>query len=340
MFTLAVDVMGGDLGPRVALKACKKLLRQRPDVRLIVCVAADQIDFAIRYLRSFDRVTCIGCEAQIDMNAKPSRVLRDGLDSSMAKALLELKAGRAQAVLSAGNTGALMALSKRLLGTLKGVDRPALATILPTRNKPLLMLDLGANINVSADLLVQFAALGYSWSAQLITPTPKLALLNVGTESGKGTERIKECDQKLEQMLGESYAGFCEGDDIYRGELDVLVTDGFVGNVVLKASESLSNWLLEQLNSEFRHHWLRRFFLPLWWCALKHIDARMSPARNSGALMLGVDGVVVKTHGSSDTRTFLHALHYVSEQAAAFNREALEQSLNNLHEKTQIKLDD
>ena len=340
MFSIAVDVMGGDLGPRVALKACKKLLKQRPDARLIICIVESELNFAIRYLRSFDRVTCVGCESQIAMSDKPARVLRDGLNSTMAQALREVKEGRAQAVLSAGNTGALMALSMAILGTLNGIDRPALATLLPTRHKPLLMLDLGANLNVPTDLLMQFAALGYCWSARFITPDPKLALLNVGKEVTKGTERIKDCDQRLQAMLGDSYVGFAEGNDIYQGELDVLITDGFVGNVVLKASESLCYWLIEQMHTGFKRHWLRRFLMPLWWRAVNHIEARMSPARNSGALMLGVDGIVVKTHGSSDNRTFLHALNYVSQQAEAFDKPALEQALHELQEKIKIPFDE
>lgn len=333
MFSLAVDVMGGDLGPHTAFKACRKLLHKRPDVRLILLVTDDCIAGANHLFGRNDRVTIIQCQSQIDPNAKPSRALRDGLTSTMAQALHEVKEGRAQAVLSSGNTGALMALSLSILGTLDGVDRPALATLLPTRDKPVLMLDLGANLNVPNSLMMQFAAMGVCWAQQQMNCAPSLGLLNVGKEASKGTERLKEMDANLHTMLAEHYSGFCEGHDIFQGKLDVVVTDGFVGNVVLKASESLSNWLIEQIGDEFRRHWLRRWLWPLWYSAVTKIERKMSPARQSGALLLGIDGMVVKTHGGSDVRTFFHALDYVLNQVERFDVEHYKQAVKNLQEK-------
>lgn len=333
MFTLAVDVMGGDLGPHVALKACRKLLRKRKDVRLVISILQPLAAEAEKYLGHSDRVRILPCETEISMDDKPSRMLRSGLNSTMAAALLEVKSGRAQAVLSPGNTGALMILSKHLLKTFDGIERPALATLLPTRNKPLLMLDLGANLNVSAEQLSQFAALGWSWSHLQVAANPKVGLLNVGREPSKGTERLQEADQLCRAMLDDDYIGFCEGHDIFAGSLDVLITDGFVGNVVLKASESMSHWLIELLNTQFRRHWLRRWFLPLWYSAIRYIEKIIAPARNGGAMLLGIDGVVVKTHGSSDIRTYLHALNYVLEQLACYNADTMQQTLNKLHEK-------
>lgn len=334
MFTLAVDVMGGDLGPRVALKACRKLLRTRSDVCLVITILQPFAAEAQKYLGHPDRVRILICESEISMNDKPARMLRSGLNSTMAMALLEVQSGRAQAVLSPGNTGALMILSKHLLNTFEGIERPALATLLPTRGKHLLMLDLGANLNTSAQQLSQFAALGWSWS-HLLSPHPKVALLNVGREPTKGTERLQEADQICRTMLEDDYVGFREGHDIFQGELDVLVTDGFVGNVVLKASESMSHWLIELLQTQFRQHWLRRWFLPVWYRALRCIEKIIAPARHGGALLLGVDGVVVKTHGSSDTRTYLHALQYVLEQLASYDANTMQLTLNSLQEKVQ-----
>ena len=327
MFTLAVDVMGGDLGPRVALRACKKILRRHADVRLIVAVTQPLVAETSRFFGHSARVRVLGCASQIDMNDKPARMLRTGLDSTMAAAINEVREGRAQAVLSVGNTGALMVLSRHLLGTLPGIDRPALATLLPTRGKPLLMLDLGANLSVNAGQLVQFAALGWSWSRLQLGCEPKVGLLNVGREANKGTDCVREADQQLRNLLGDDYAGFCEGDDLYRGELDVLVTDGFAGNIVLKASEGLSEWLLELLRTEFRRHWLRRWLAGIWLLAIRRIEQRMSPARHGGALLLGVQGVVVKTHGKSDERAFRYALEYVLRQLNHYDAGVLSTSL-------------
>ncbi len=333
MFTLAVDVMGGDLGPRVALKACKKLLRRRSDVHLIVAVTESLVGETRRFFGRSGRITVLGCPSQIDMNDKPARMLRTGLNSTMAAAIHEVRAGRAQAVLSVGNTGALMVLSRHILGTLPGIDRPALATLLPTRAKPLLMLDLGANLSVTPGQLVQFAALGWSWSRLQSGIEPKVGLLNVGREATKGTDCVREADQQLRALLRDDYVGFCEGDDLYRGELDVLVTDGFAGNIVLKASEGLSEWLLELFQTEFRRHWLRRWLAGFWLFALRRIEQRVSPARHGGALLLGIRGVVVKTHGKSDERAFRYALNYVLRQLEHYNAEQLADSLNGLHER-------
>lgn len=327
--------MGGDLGPHVALKACKKVLRKRTDVCLVITILQPLAAEAERYLGHSDRVRIIPCESQISMDDKPARMLRSGLKSSMAAAILEVQSGRAQAVLSPGNTGALMILSKHLLKTFTGIQRPALATLLPTRNKPLLMLDLGANLNVSTEQLSQFAALGWSWSHLQQAKNPKVGLLNVGKEATKGTERLQEADQLCRTMLEEDYVGFCEGNDVFDGNLDVLITDGFVGNVVLKSSESMSHWLIGLLKKEFSQHWFRRLLLPVWYGAIKSIERTIAPARHGGALLLGIDGVVVKTHGCSDTRTYLHALNYVLEQLACYNAETMQQTLSLLHEKVQ-----
>ena len=335
MFTYAVDVMGGDLGPRVAFKACRKFLRFRRDVRLTIAVTADFAREAESWFPSRrSRVRILVCESFIEMDDKPAQMLRKGMSSTMAAVLREFQEGRAQGVLSIGNTGALMVLSRQLLGMYPGMDRPALATMLPTRNKPLLMLDLGANLAVDSTQLVQFACIGAAWSKVLNTVSPKVGLLNVGRESGKGTDCVKEADQLLRAIMPDYYTGFYEGNDLYQGELDVLVTDGFAGNITLKASEGLSNWLLELLQQEFRQHWLMKWFVWLWLPAVRRIERRVSPARHGGAMLLGVNGVVVKTHGNSDARAFRYALKYLHEKASRFDGAALvntlEQFRNNI----------
>ncbi|WP_430462484.1 phosphate acyltransferase PlsX [Thalassolituus sp. LLYu03] len=326
--------MGGDLGPRVAFKACRKFLRFRRDVRLTIAVTADFAQEAESWFpprRS--RVSILVCDSFIEMNDKPAQMLRKGLSSTMAAVLREFQEGRAQGVLSIGNTGALMVLSRQLLGMYPGMDRPALATMLPTRNKPLLMLDLGANLSVDSSQLVQFACIGAAWSMVLNTEQPKVGLLNVGRESGKGTDCVKDADQQLRQMMPDIYTGFYEGNDLYQGELDVLVTDGFAGNITLKASEGLSNWLLELLQQEFRQHWLMKWFAWLWLPAVRRIERRVSPARHGGAMLLGVNGVVVKTHGNSDARAFRYALKYLHEKAARFDGDKLAGILSGFQQK-------
>ena len=331
MFTVAVDVMGGDLGPRVAFQACKKFLKSRPDVHLIVAVTQDFADEAESFFASRkSRVRILPCETQISMQDKPAQMLRQGLKSTMAAVLREHQQGRAQGVLSVGNTGALMVLARHLLGTLPGMDRPALATLLPTRQKPLLMLDLGANLGVSADQLVQFACIGAAWSKVQCAAAPRLGLLNVGRESTKGTDNVRQAAEQLQRIMPDYYVGFYEGDDLYRGELDVLITDGFAGNIALKASEGLSEWLSEQLHSEFRNTWFLRWLSFLWAPAIARIERRISPARHGGALLLGLDGVVVKTHGKSNERAYRHALEYLLQKVERFDKPRLLAELNRL----------
>lgn len=341
MFTYAVDVMGGDLGPRVAFKACRKFLRFRRDVQLTIAVTAEYAQEAESWFPpQKSSVRILVCETFIEMTDKPAQMLRKGKSSTMAAVLREFQEGRAQGVLSIGNTGALMVLSRQLLGMFPGMDRPALATMLPTRNKPLLMLDLGANLVVDSDQLVQFATIGTAWSMVLNDGVPKVGLLNVGRESGKGTDCVKEADQQLRRIMPENYTGFYEGNDLYRGELDVLVTDGFAGNITLKASEGLSDWLLELLQQEFRQHWLMKWFAWLWLPAVRRIEQRVSPARHGGALLLGINGVVVKTHGNSDARAFHYALRYLHEKARRFDGPALTAVLNGFQERLPPLLDE
>jgi len=335
MFTYAVDIMGGDLGPRVALKACRRFLRFRRDVNLIVTTTAE-FESEARSILSLrkNNIRIRVCENAICMDDKPAQMLRKGLTSTMAAALQECAEGRALGMVSAGNTGALLVLSRHILGMVPGIDRPALATLLPTRKAPLLMLDLGANLAASPEQLVQFAALGTAWFESQNDTTARLGLLNIGRESAKGTDAIKQTADYLAQALPDRYLGFYEGDDIYKGELDVLVTDGFAGNITLKASEGLSEWMQELIHKEFRQHWLMRWFAFLWLPAVRNIEKRISPARHGGALLLGLKGVVVKTHGKSDARAFRYALKYLHKTSARFDLQKISQCV----EKTQQSL--
>mgnify|MGYP000032353406 FL=1 len=324
MLTIAVDAMGGDLGPRAAFCGCKNLLGKHRQVAVLLFVEQGWVEEASRNTADFsDRVRIVGCGTSIAADEKPSVVLKKRQSSSMVMALCAYRDGEAQGVLSVGSTGALMILSRRLLGVLPGIDRPALATQIPTRGKPLLLLDLGASLGATSAQLVQFAVLGVAWCHSMTITKPGVGLLNVGHESGKGTEEIRAADAILSCLLPDNYAGFYEGDDLYRGDLDVMVCDGFTGNIALKTSEGLTEWLTQMVTEELKQHWVLRLVSPLLQQAFKRIHKRIAPARHGGAMLLGIDGVVVKTHGKSDVSTYEFAMGYLVEQARNHDREAL-----------------
>jgi len=325
MLTIAIDAMGGDLGPHVAFKACEKILTRNKHVRVLLFVEQRWEEKARRAMASSvrERLEVIGCGQSIAADDRPKIILKRRHDSSMYQALQAQKEGRCQGVLSVGSTGALMALSRRILGVLPGIDRPALATRIPTRNKPLLLLDLGASLSASSRQLLQFAVLGAAWCRSMAVMNPKVGLLNVGHESGKGTEQIRQASELLGRYLPDCYAGFHEGDDLYRGELDVMVCDGFTGNVALKTSEGLTEWLIWLWRQEFKSNWFLLLLAPIWKRIMTRMYRRIAPARHGGAMLLGVDGVVVKTHGKSDASTYEHALLYLVEQVSNYDRQAL-----------------
>jgi len=315
MFTIAVDVMGGDLGPRVAFKACKKILRSNADLSLILSMTSEYVQAASAYLSRYEsRISIITSNDFIAMDQQPARVLRYGKQSSMALAVQQVRDGHAQGVISVGNTGALMVLCRSILGTVNSISRPALATQIPTQGKPLLMLDLGANLSSSADQLCEFARLGAAWCKAQGERSPKVAMLNIGQESCKGTAEVQLAGQMLSEQMGQYYVGYREGDSIYRGELDVLACDGFSGNVALKTSEGLAGWVSIELARVFDQSSWSWLLKPLWASVLKGVLKRFTSTRYAGALLLGVNGIVVKTHGKSDEIAFLAAMNYLIEQ--------------------------
>jgi phosphate acyltransferase len=324
MLSIAVDAMGGDLGPRAAFRAIEKLLRKQKDISIRLFVEQEWRDDAELCLQKYAlRCHVVVCGQTIAADEKPMVVMRHREDSSMFQALLACRNGECQGVLSVGSTGALMILSRHILGVLPGIDRPALATRIPTRSKPLLMLDLGATLSASTRNLVQFAVLGVAWCRSMGLDVPTVGLLNVGNESGKGTEEIRAAHQVLTDCLPENYAGFFEGDDLYRGQLDVMVCDGFTGNVALKTSEGLTEWLTWMLRQELRSHWVLRLMKPFWRRMFRRVHEKIAPSRHGGALLLGVDGIVVKTHGKSDASTYEYAMRYLLRQVQNHDRSAL-----------------
>ncbi len=233
------------------------------------------------------------------MDEKPSQALRGKPDSSMRVALGLVADGQAQACVSAGNTGALMALSRFVLKTLPGIDRPAMVAAIPTRAGHCHLLDLGANVDCTAENLYQFAVMGAVTAEAAGVDRPRVALLNVGTEDIKGNQQVRQAAALLQQAQGLNYIGFVEGDGLYRGEADVVVCDGFVGNVLLKSSEGLATMITERIETLFTQGLLGRAAGLLALPVLRRLRGELAPARHNGASLLGLQGIVVKSHGAA-----------------------------------------
>jgi glycerol-3-phosphate acyltransferase PlsX len=260
----------------------------------------------------------------IGMAERPSQALRGKPDSSMRVALELLRDGKAQACVSAGNTGALMALSRYVLKTLPGIDRPAMVTAIPTARGHCHLLDLGANVDCSAEHLYQFALMGVVAAEALGVERPRVALLNVGTEDVKGNQQVKLAASLLQQAQGLNYIGFIEGDGLYRGDADVVVCDGFVGNILLKSSEGLAAMIAARIEALFhaslRARLLGLLALPL----LRRLQRELGPVQRNGASFLGLQGIVVKSHGAAAPEAFQSAIRL----ALAEVRENLPQRLH------------
>lgn len=310
--------MGGDLGPSCTVLACVAYLRQRPDVKLIL---VGQSTIIAPLLPKFSdpihsRLQIIHASETVLMDDPIAIALRARPNSSMKLSLELVRNGKANACVSAGNTGALMALARYTLKTIPGIDRPAMMCALPTQTgKTCYLLDLGANVDCSADQLFQFAIMGSVAAEVLGIEHPKVALLNIGLEHIKGNQQIKQATHLLENQHKLNYVGFVEGDGVYRGDVDVIVCDGFVGNVLLKASEGVLKLLSSRLESRFKANWLSKLkslimFLPM----LRGLRKDLSPERYNGASFLGLQGVVVKSHGGANVEAFKYALDHAFKE--------------------------
>ena len=307
--TLAVDAMGGDHGPGVTVPGALTALAQHHDLHLILVGKQDQISAQLDQAgRRSSRIHVQTASQTVGMDEDPARALRGKKDSSMRVAINLVKSGEADACVSAGNTGALMATSRFVLKTLPGIDRPAIVGSMPSLRGHVHMLDLGANVDSPPALLLQFAIMG-SVLVEYVEgkPNPSVALLNIGVEDIKGNDIVKEAAELIQQS-GLNYHGFVEGDAIYTGDIDVIVCDGFDGNVALKASEGLAQMITAIMKREFKKNLLRRFAgmfaLPVMSSFRKKIDHR----RYNGATLVGLNGVVVKSHGGADAVAFSHAM--------------------------------
>lgn len=314
---LAVDCMGGDHGPTVVVPAVMEFLREDSDCRAILVGQED----AIRpLLAGVDaglaaRMTVHHASEVVEMDEPVASALRGKKDSSMRVVANLVKDGQADAAVSAGNTGALMAISRFVLKTLPGIDRPAIASTLPSMKGHTYMLDLGANVDCAPEHLLQFGIMGAMLAAALDhDERPTVGLLNIGEEDIKGNEVVKRAADLLRNS-GLNFIGNVEGDDIYKGTADVVVCDGFVGNVALKTSEGLARMVSTFMREEFSRNVLTRIAGLLAMPVLKAFKSRLDPGRYNGASLLGLRGIVVKSHGSADVFAFRHALQRAAEAA-------------------------
>lgn len=303
---IALDAMGGDHGPSVIVPAALQILAKHPELTLIL--VGDEA--VLRPLVGGDnaRLLIQHASQQVEMSESPSKALRLKKDSSMRVAINLVKAGEADACVSAGNTGALMATAKFVLKTLPHIDRPAIITALPTMIGHTHMLDLGANVDSSTEHLVQFAVMGSVLSAAVDNnPAPKVGLLNIGEEETKGNERVKDA-AKILAASPINYIGFVEGNDIYKGKADVVVCDGFVGNIALKTSEGVAQMIAHYVRKEFSRTLFTKLAALVAMPVIKRLGKRIDPRRYNGASLLGLQGIVIKSHGSADALAFGYAI--------------------------------
>ena len=311
VLALALDAMGGDHAPDMVVRGASIAQQRFPQVRFLLFGDSTRLKPLLDKMPALREVCSIHHADQVVRpDEKPSQALRSGRRSSMRLAINAVHDGSAAAVVSAGNTGALMAMAKFVLKTMPGVDRPAMASFFPTLRGESVMLDLGANVQCDANNLVQFAIMGNVFARTVLgTLHPSIGILNVGTEDQKGHEYLREAAAVLRAMpLPGRFHGFIEGDDIAKGTVDVVVSDGFTGNVALKTLEGTAKLYANFLRETFRSSFLARLGYLLARPALNTLRVRTDPRRYNGAIFLGLNGVAVKSHGGTDALGFANAI--------------------------------
>ena len=322
--TIAIDAMGGDFGPEITVPAAIDFLNKRSKVthKIILVGLEDQIKATInkfggdmlveKGLLRFQHASQI-----VEMDEAPALAIKRKKDSSMRVAINLVKEGQAQAAVSAGNTGALMATARFVLKTIDGIYRPAIISSMPCQDpsKTMHMMDLGANVDSTPEMLVEFAVMGSVLTEYVDNKKePSVALLNIGAEEIKGSEKVKKASQLLAKS-GLNYVGYVEGNEIYTSKVDVIVCDGFEGNVALKSSEGTAKMLIEVLKEEFSRNLFTKFLALLSKPVLKAFKKRLDPRRHNGATLIGLKGIVVKSHGGADRLGFLTAINEASKQS-------------------------
>lgn len=315
--TVAIDAMGGDHGPRVTIPAALALLQQDSELKVILVGLADAIEAELRAqkVKPNSRMTIHHASELVLMDESPQSALKNKKDSSMRVAINLVKDGIADACVSAGNTGALMATARFVLKTLPGIDRPAIAGVLPSKVGMTHMLDLGANADCTPEHLLQFAIMGSVLvSCVRNKANPTVGLLNIGSEDIKGNEVVKQTAELL-KTSHLNFHGNVEGDDIYKGTTDLVVCDGFVGNVALKTSEGLANLMGSFLKEEFKRNLITKLMALISMPVLSAFRKRLDPRCYNGASFLGLRGIVVKSHGGADAFAFRHAIIKAVDEA-------------------------
>lgn len=311
--TIALDVMGGDEGPSVVLAGAEISRRRYPEIRFVLHGEPDAVLPELDKYPTLKKQSVFHpCEMSIAMDDKPSQALRHGRRvSGMWKALESVKSGEADVMVSAGNTGALMAMARFCLRMMEGIERPALAAVWPNLQGESIVLDVGATIGADAEALVDYALMGSAMSRALFDlKRPKVGLLNIGVEEVKGLEEIRTAGARLREidLPGLDYRGFVEGDDLGRGGVDVVVTEGFTGNIALKSAEGTAKQVGSYLRDAMSRTWLARLGYLLAKQAFNHLREKMDPRKVNGAVFLGLNGIVIKSHGGTDAEGFASAI--------------------------------
>ena len=318
--TISVDAMGGDHGPQVTIPGVALAAERHPSARFLLFGREEEIAIVLaQHALLKERAEIVHSEVSIRMDDKPSQALRAGRwKSSMWMAIDAVKTGRARASISAGNTGALMAMAKFCLRTMPGIERPAIAAIWPTLRGESIVLDVGASIGAEAGDLVKMAILGAAMArAHFDVERPSLGLLNIGVEEVKGLEAIREAGALLRQMNlpGLDYTGFVEGDDIGQGSVDVVVTEGFAGNIALKTAEGTAKQIGAMLRQAMTRTWMTKLGALIARSAFAALRERLDPRNVNGGVFLGLNGIVIKSHGGTDAIGFASALDIACDMA-------------------------
>ena len=315
-YTIAVDAMGGDFGPKVTVPASLQILKKHPNISIKLVGNKEKILKALDVygVKSHERLTVYGSTPIVMMDESPQSALKNKKDSSMRVSINLVKTKDADACVSAGNTGALMATSRFVLKMLPGIDRPAIASSLPNLNGSSCVLDLGANADCTPEQLLQFAIMGAMLTKVLSKKSnPTVGLLSNGSEEIKGNNNVKSAAILLKHSHLNFY-GNVEGDDIFKGTTDVVVCDGFVGNISLKTAEGVSQMMRTFLTREFKKNWLTKIIALIALPVLKSFKKTLDPRRYNGASFLGLNGIVIKSHGGADVYAFRHALETAIEE--------------------------
>lgn len=339
--TIAIDAMGGDHGPHVTVPAAIEYLRKNPNDTIVLVGLANAIEAELRTLKvsAGPHLRIQTASEIVGMDESPQTAMRNKKDSSMRIAINLVKDGEASACVSAGNTGALMATARYVLKTIPGIDRPAIASYLPSNTGQVCMLDLGANTDCNAEHLLQFAIMGSTLVTALEhKPNPTVGLLNIGSEDIKGNEVVKQAAQLLRESDLNFY-GNVEGDDIFKGTTDLVVCDGFVGNVALKTAEGVAKMMGGFLREGFNQNLLTKFAALVSMPVLNAFKHRLDHRRYNGASFLGLKGIVVKSHGSADDFAFLCAIERAAEEARGGMLQHISEHVEKWHRERQTGME-